>query len=214
MSKRVGILGSGAVGVSLAKGFIKHGYKVMIGTNTPSKTAELSKSTGASTGSFDETARFGEVLVLAVKGGAAEEALRKAGPALLKGKTIIDATNPIAEAPPINGVIQYFTGPNDSLMERLQRLVPDANFVKSFSCIGSAFMVNPDFGKQKPAMFICGNNDAAKAEVSGILSQFGFEPEDMGKAEGARAIEPLAMLWCIPGMRENRWSHAFALLKK
>jgi 8-hydroxy-5-deazaflavin:NADPH oxidoreductase len=214
MGAQIGILGSGAVGVALAKGFIKHGHKVMIGTNTPSKTAELAKSTGASAGSFEDTARFGEMLVLAVKGGAAEEALKKAGFTHLKGKTVIDATNPIAEAPPVNGVIKYFTGPNDSLMERLQRLVPDANFVKSFSCIGSALMVNPDFGKQKPAMFICGNSEAAKTEVKGILAQFGFAVEDMGKVEGARAIEPLAMLWCIPGMLENRWSHAFALLKK
>lgn len=145
---------------------------------------------------------------------AAEEALKKAGFAHLKGKTIIDATNPIADAPPVNGVIQFFTGPNDSLMERLQRLVPEANFVKSFSCVGNAFMVNPDFGKQKPAMFICGNSDAAKAQVKQIVSKFGFEIEDMGKVEGARAIAPLCMLWCIPGILENRWSHAFALLKK
>jgi 8-hydroxy-5-deazaflavin:NADPH oxidoreductase len=214
MGARVGILGSGSVGVTLAKGFMKHGREVMIGTNTPSKTAELAKSTGASAGSFEDAARFGEILVLAVKGVAAEEALKKAGITHLNGKTIIDATNPIADAPPVNGVIKFFTGPNDSLMERLQRLVPGANFVKAFSCVGNASMVNPDFGKQKPAMFICGNSEAAKTEVKGILSKFGFEVEDMGKVEGARAIEPLAMLWCIPGMLENRWSHAFALLKK
>lgn len=62
-------------------------------------------------------------------------------------------------------------------------------------------------------MFICGNDNVAKAEVTAILDQFGWEIEDMGKAEGARAIEPLCMLWCIPGLLRNQWIHAFKLLK-
>ena len=102
---------------------------------------------------------------------------------------------------------------NESLMESLQKPAPEAHFVKAFSSIGSALMVNPDFGKEKPTMFYCGNNEVAKAEVKAILEKFGFEPEDMGKAEAARAIEPLAILWCIPGFLHNRWSHAFRLLK-
>lgn len=216
MSKKIGILGSGPVGQTLANGFIKHGYDVMIGTNTVSKRDELkSKINGkAKVGSFEETARFGEIVVLATKGIAGEAALRSAGVANLSGKTVIDTMNPIADAPPINGVIQYFTSLNDSLMERLQRLAPDAHFVKAFNSIGSAFMVNPDFNGIKPTMCICGNNDGAKTEVKSILDQFGFEVEDMGKVEGARAIEPLCILWCIPGFLSNNWAHAFKLLKK
>jgi predicted dinucleotide-binding enzyme len=149
-----------------------------------------------------------------VKGTAAEEVLRAAGPSNLKGKTIIDATNPIADAPPVNGVIQYFTGPNESLMERLQNLVPEGRFVKAVCSVGNALMVNPDFGGLRPTMFICGNDEAAKKEVAAILDQFGWETDDMGAVEGARAIEPLAMLWCIPGFRENRWAHALKMLKK
>ena len=99
-------------------------------------------------------------------------------------------------------------------MEDLQTTIPNAHFVKAFSCVGSAFMVNPSFDGQKPSMFICGNNDAAKQDVADILTQFGWDIEDMGKAEAARAIEPLAMLWCIPGMLQGKWSHAFKLLKK
>jgi 8-hydroxy-5-deazaflavin:NADPH oxidoreductase len=213
MGKKIGILGSGAVGTALAKGFAKHGFDVVIGTNSLTKVNQLAQSTGTRADSFAAAVRHGEIIVLAVKGNAAETVIASIGNASLKGKTIIDATNPIAELPPVNGVIQYFTGPNESLMERLQRSAPDANFVKAFSCIGSALMVNPDLGGQKPAMFYCGNSDSAKAEVRDILVKFGFSPEDMGKAEGARAIEPLAMLWCIPGMRENHWQHAFALLK-
>lgn len=212
MSK-VGIIGSGTVGQTLAKGFIKHGYDVMIGTNTPAKRADLKAATGAAVGSFAETAAFGEILVLATKGSAAEAAVKLAGVGHLAGKTVIDTTNPIADAPPVNGVLQYFTAQNESLMERLQAMAPDARFVKSFSCVGGPFMVNPDFNGVRPTMFICGNDAVAKADVKGILDQFGFEVADMGGVEGARAIEPLAILWCIPGFLNNSWSHAFKLLK-
>lgn len=214
MSKKIGILGSGQVGQVLANGFVKHGYEVMIGTNTPSKRDELKSKTGGKIGSFEDAARFGEIVVLAAKGTAAEAAVKTAGIANLKGKIVIDATNPIADAPPVNGVIQYFTSQNDSLMERLQKLSTDIHFVKAFNSVGNAFMINPDFNGVKPTMFICGNHDGAKAEVKTILDKFGFEVEDMGKVEAARAIEPLCMLWCIPGFLTNHWSHAFKLLKK
>jgi len=216
MSSKIGIIGSGIVGQTLANGFVKHGYAVMIGTNTPGKREELTSKTNAkaSIGSFEETATFGEVVVLATKGTAAEAALKAAGIANLNGKTIIDTTNPIADAPPVNGVLQYFTSQNESLMERLQATAPDAHFVKAFSCIGNAFMVNPDFGGVKPTMFICGNDDGAKREVKNILDLFGFEVADMGGVQGARAIEPLCILWCIPGFLSNSWTHAFRLLKK
>jgi hypothetical protein len=216
MGKKVGIIGSGIVGQVLANGFVRHGYDVMIGTNTPAKHEELARKTGgkAKVGSFEATAKFGEILVLATKGGAAAEALRLAGAAHLQGKTIIDTTNPIADAPPVNGVLKFFTTLDDSLMERLQKAVPGANFVKAFSCVGNAHMVNPEYGGIKPSMFICGNNAAAKSEVAAILGQFGHEVEDMGSVEAARAIEPLCILWCIPGFRSNSWSHSFKLLKK
>jgi len=131
----------------------------------------------------------------------------------LKGKIVIDTNNPIDDKnPPVNGVLNFFTGPNESLMEQLQVAAPEANFVKAFNSIGSGFMVNPPFA-EKPAMFICGNSDSAKAEVTTILDLFGFEVQDMGKAEAARAIEPLCTLWCIPGFLHNQWSHAFRLIK-
>jgi 8-hydroxy-5-deazaflavin:NADPH oxidoreductase len=216
MGKKVGIIGSGIVGQTLANGFLKHGYEVALGTNNPSKHQELKTKTNekAKVGSFEEAAKFGEIVVLAVKGTAAETAMKTAGIANLTGKTVIDTTNPIADAPPVNGVLQYFTSVNESLMERLQKLAPEARFVKSFSCVGNAFMVNPDFDGVRPTMFICGNHEEAKREVTAILDQFGFDVADMGAVEGARAIEPLCMLWCIPGFRSNSWTHAFKLLKR
>jgi hypothetical protein len=215
MHQKIGILGSGSVGRSLALGFSKHGYRVMIGSNTAEKREELSAALGkeVEVGTLAEAAAFGELLVLAVKGSAAEQALNSAHLSNLDGKTVMDATNPIADMPPTNGVLHYFTSLDESLMERLQRVFPKAHFVKAFSSVGAVHMVNPDFNGMKPTMFICGNSDDAKSEVKAVLRQFGWEPEDMGGVEAARAIEPLAMIWCIPGFRENRWNHAFKLLK-
>jgi predicted dinucleotide-binding enzyme len=214
--RKVGVLGSGQVGEALADGFLKHGYPVMRGSREPAKLEAWKAGAGAHAqiGSFADTARFGELLVLAVKGTAAKAVLELCGAAQLAGKIVIDTTNPIADKPPVNGVLQFFTGPNESLLEQLQAQVPDAHFVKAFSCVGNAFMVNPDFGSQKPSMFICGADTAAKSEVSEVLFRFGWEIEDMGAMEAARAIEPLCMLWCIPGLSGGSWSHAFKLLKK
>ena len=209
----VGILGSGGVSQILAAGFLKHGHEVTLGTREPAKLKEwAAKNPKAKLGSNADAAKFGQVVVLAAKGTAAAESLRLAGAANLAGKTVIDATNPIADAPPSNGVLQYFTTPNESLMERLQREFAGAHFVKAFSSVGNAHMVNPQFKGGKPTMFICGNDEAAKQIVRGILDQFGWETADMGKAEAARAIEPLCMLWLIPGFLRNEWSHAFKLL--
>ena len=213
--KKIGILGSGDVGKTLANGFLKHGYQVKVGTRDISKLNDWKQKAGAngSVGSFAEAAAFGEIIVLATKGTAAKDTLSLAGTANFKGKIVIDATNPIAALPPDNGVIKYFTTLENSLMEQLQAVIPDAHFVKAFNSIGNAFMVNPNFGSIKPTMFICGNNAEAKSEVSKILDLFGFEAMDMGGVQGARAIEPLCMLWCIPGMLRNEWGHAFKMLK-
>ena len=212
---KVGILGSGDVGKSLADGFVRHGHEVTVGTRDASQLAEWSKSRrSAKTGTFADAARFGELLVLAVKGSAASAVLRSAKPENLNGKTIIDATNPIADAPPVNGVLRFFTNHEQSLMEQLQREFASARFVKAFNSVGNALMVNPELRGGPPTMFICGNDDAAKASVKKILDQFGWETADMGKAEAARAIEPLCMLWCIPGFARNEWTHAFKLLRK
>lgn len=211
---KVGILGSGGVAQSLGAGFLKHGHEVMLGSRDTAKLGDWAKQhPRAKIGSNADAARFGELLVLSAKGTAAAESLRLAGAANLAGKTLIDTTNPIADAPPVNGVLAYFTSMNESLMERLQREFPDVRFVKAFNSVGSALMVNPPF-KDRPTMFLCGNDEAAKQTVSRILEQFGWEPADMGKVEAARAIEPLCMLWCIPGMSRNDWSpRAFKLLK-
>jgi predicted dinucleotide-binding enzyme len=210
---KVGVLGSGDVAKVLAGGFVRHGHDVMIGSRTPAKLAEWAAShPKAATGTFADAAQFGELIVLAVKGTAAHEALQLAGTGNLARKTVIDATNPIAEAAPTHGVLKFFTDLDGSLMEQLQKGFPDAHLVKAFSSVGNACMVNPEFKGGKPTMFICGNDEAAKKTVTAVLTQFGWETADMGKAEAARAIEPLCILWCIPGFLRNDWVHAFKLL--
>jgi predicted dinucleotide-binding enzyme len=214
MAKKVGVIGTGPVGDTLANGFLKHGYEVMRGSRDPAKLGDWKSKGGskASTGSMADTATYGDIVVLAVKGAAAESAVQLAGPDALAGKVVIDTTNPINEVPPTDGVLHFFTGLEDSLMERLQRMAPRARFVKCFSCVGNALMVDPKLDS-KPTMFMCGNDAAAKTEVQGILKEFGWEWEDLGKATAARAIEPLCMLWCIPGFLQNRWTHALKLLR-
>ena len=212
---KVAVLGSGDVAKTLAAGFLKHGHQAMLGSRTPEKLSDWkTQNSQGSTGTFAAAAAFGELVVLAVKGGAALDALSVAGAKNLVGKTVIDAYNPIAEAPPVNGVLKFFTSLDESLMEKLQHEFAGANFVKAFNSVGAGLMVNPQFAGGKPTMFICGNSEAAKKQVGGILDQFGWEIADMGTAEAARAIEPLCMLWCIPGFRSNDWTHAFKLLKK
>ncbi|MBV8031751.1 MAG: NAD(P)-binding domain-containing protein [Betaproteobacteria bacterium] len=210
---KVGILGSGGVATTLAGGFLKHGHEVALGTRSPAKLADwLKKNPQARVAGFGDAAGGAELVVLAVKGTAALDAVRLAGAANLRGKPVIDATNPIADSPPVNGVLRFFTSLDESLMEQLQRECPEARFVKAFNSVGSACMVNPQLKGGRPTMFVCGNDEAAKKTVAGILDQFGWDTADMGKAEAARAIEPLCMLWCIPGFLRNDWVHAFKLL--
>lgn len=216
MGNKIGIIGSGTVGQLLANGFLKNGYEVKIGTRNTDKLKDwLEKAgSGASVGSFNEAAKFGDIIVLATLGTAAIDALKLANESNLENKVIIDATNPISTDPPEEGVIRFFTKMNESLMERLQSQYPKARFVKAFNSVGAHLMVEPDFDGIMPTMFIAGNDDDAKKEVKIICELFGWEVEDMGGAAAARAIEPLCILWCIPGFKSNQWNQAFKFLKK
>jgi predicted dinucleotide-binding enzyme len=186
----------------------------MRGSRDPGKLAAWKAGAGgaARTGTFAETARFGELVVLAVKGAAATAAVDACGGAL-DGKTVIDTTNPIADATPEQGVLRFFTGPNESLLESLQARAPRARFVKAFSCVGSGLMVDPRLPGGRPTMFVCGEDAAAKRQVAQLVEAFGWDVEDAGAAAAARAIEPLCMLWCIPGFLRNDWAHAFKVLR-
>jgi hypothetical protein len=211
---KIGILGSGDVAKTLAAGFLAHGHEVMLGTRDPAKLNDwMAEHPTLRVGSFADSAAFGEIGVLAVKGGATEAVLKAADASRhLAGKVLVDATNPIADLPPDHGVLRFFTTLDDALMERLQRAHPAVKFVKAFNSVGAALMIDPKLPGGRPTMFICGDDAGAKAAVTTLLAEVGWDSADMGAAAAARAIEPLCMLWCIPGFLRNDWVHAFKLV--
>lgn len=189
--KKIGILGSGVVGRTLAEGFEKRGFEVMLGTGNPKKLLNWQSGANGKVGSFERAADFGDLIVLAVKGTAALTIVEqvKVG---ISDKTVLDVTNPVSDEKSKDGVRKFFTNQDESLMEKLQELVPEAHFVKAFNYFESKAMVNSPKSKAQ-IMNICGNKDSAKAEAKEVLAQFGFKSKDMGKAEFAREIEKMAI---------------------
>jgi 8-hydroxy-5-deazaflavin:NADPH oxidoreductase len=214
---KIGIIGSGEVGRALGTGFLGSGHEVRIGTRTP-KNPELvawvqKAGNRASIGTPSETARGGELLVLAVMGSAAEEAIRAAGADQFAGKTVIDVTNPLVMSD--QGPPSLFVGHTDSLGERVQRALPAAHVVKAFNIVGNPYMVHPKLPGGPPDMFISGNDAGAKAEVTRILHDFGWPSViDLGGIEGSRLLESLCLLWVTSAMRLGSWDIAFRLLRK
>jgi predicted dinucleotide-binding enzyme len=204
----LGILGGGPVGATLANGLRSKGYAVAIGN----RRGTAVEGWDGEVGSYANVAAASGAVILVVKGLAAEEVVTDLREQL-SGKLVIDATNPLNDAAPEDGVLDFFTDLHSSLMERLQVAVPEAYFVKALNSVGHQHMVDPQFD-QTPTMFICGDNAAAKAETADLLRQLGWEAADFGGSKSARAIEPLCMLWCIPAMAENSWNHAFRLLRR
>jgi 8-hydroxy-5-deazaflavin:NADPH oxidoreductase len=208
----VGIIGSGAVGQALGKGFASKGYGVKIGSRTPGseKLKEWVRIAGknASTGTFPQAAAYGDILVLATLGTVAEEAIELSGRDNFDGKVLVDATNPLE----FKGSVGLFVGTTDSLGERIQRRLPKAKVVKCFNTVGNSQMVNP---KHKGGeMLICGNDAAAKKQVASILKEFGWRGAiDVGGIEGARWLEALVPLWVRLGTKLNTRDHIFAVLR-
>jgi 8-hydroxy-5-deazaflavin:NADPH oxidoreductase len=208
---KIGILGSGTVGQALAKGLKAAGHEVRIGSRDGRKLAAFASEAGVAQGTFAEVARFGEAVVLAVKGEAAEPLARELAKELA-GKPLLDTCNPIA-GPPVNGALPYFTRPGDSLLERVQKAAPQAHAVKWMNSVGAGLMAQPKLKGGTPTMFICGDDAGAKACASKLSHELGWGTEDVGGAAMGNAIEALCQLWCAPGFLRNDWAHAFALLR-
>jgi 8-hydroxy-5-deazaflavin:NADPH oxidoreductase len=213
---RVGILGSGDVGRAIGKGFVTLGHEVRMGareaTNDKAVAWAMEMGDKASAGTFADAATFGEIVVLATLGVANESALRMAGAEALRGKIVIDTTNPLdfsGGMPP-----KLARSGNDSGGEQVQRLLPGAHVVKAFNTVGNPFMFRPDFPGGPPDMFICGGSDDAKKQVTAILKDFGWGVVDAGDIESSRYLEAMCLVWVLTGMRSNNWNQAFKMLRK
>jgi 8-hydroxy-5-deazaflavin:NADPH oxidoreductase len=194
---KVAILGTGDVGTSLAAGFKKHGHDVKVGHRDPKAP-------------YAEAAKFCEIAVLATPWSGTENAIKLADPKNLAGKIVIDVTNPLKfeqGKPPALAV-----GFDDSAGEQIQRWLPQSKVVKAFNTVGNTLMVDPKLPGGPPDMFIAGNDAGAKQTVTKILKEFGWPAVDIGGIEGARLLEPLAMLWVIVGFKLNRWEQAWKLI--
>ena len=210
---KVGVLGSGDVGKVLAGGFLKLGHEVRIGSRSPEKLQEWAAGAGggASTGTFAEAAKFGDIIVLATHGEGTQSAVELAGAANFDGKVVIDATNPLDFS---SGGPQLSIGFNDSLGERVQRWLPNARIVKAFNTVGNAHMIDPQFPGGPPTMFIAGNDADAKKLVTQVSEAWGWDVADLGGIEASRYLEPMCMAWVVYGIRTGSWNHAFKLLRR
>lgn len=215
---KIGIIGSGEVGRKLADGFIELGHHVKIGSRDPNQskiTDWINKhdKEKASSGTFAETASFGELVVLATLWEGTADAIQLSNSKNLTNKIVIDVTNPLDFSKGIPPTLAV--GHNDSGGETVQRLLPDSKVVKAFNIVGNPHMVHPDFPDGRPTMFICGNDEASKKIVTDdILSKFGWETIDIGRIEGSRVLEPLALLWILQYFKTGNGNHAFKLLLK
>lgn len=212
---KIGIIGSGMVGQQLGLGFIKLGHSVMIGTRDQSKLSDWKKEAGnsAKTGSFDEAAKYGEIIVLATFWAGTENAISLAGKDNFKNKIVIDVTNPLdfSKGTPPRMDASY----GNSGGERVQKWLPESKVVKAFNIINAYVMHSPKREEGDPDLLIAGNDDEAKKEVTDIAKKWGWKSIiDMGDISNAYWLEALTMIWVNYAFKTNQWSHAFKLLKK
>jgi predicted dinucleotide-binding enzyme len=196
---KIGVLGTGMVGTTLATGLVKAGHEVRMGSRAAGgeAAANWAESAGdaASEGTFADAAEFGELCLNCTLGAGAVDAVT-AGADGLAGKVLVDVSNPLefpAEGPPT-----LFVGLDDSLGERVQRALPDTAVVKALNTMGCDVMVDPDLVGDEHVAFVCGDDDGAKERVVALLGELGWPPErvvDLGDITAARGTEGYLLLW-------------------
>jgi 8-hydroxy-5-deazaflavin:NADPH oxidoreductase len=194
---RVGVLGTGGVGQTLATKLVELGHDVTMGARSAGneKAAEWAAGAGerAAEGSFADAAAHGELVLNCTAGTASLDALRAAGAEELRGKVLVDVANPLDFSkgmPPTLSVCN-----DDSLGEQIQREFPDARVVKALNTVSAMVMVAPIDGTILP---ICGDDAGAKEQVASLLGDFGWPAEsivDLGGIEQARGTEMYLALW-------------------
>ena len=210
-----GILGSGTVGQQLGLGLIRIGHNVKIGTRDTTKLKDWIIQAGpkGSAGTFNDAAKFGEQLVLATNWAGLFNAINMAGKENFSNKIIIDVTNPLdfsQGSVPRIGVL-----PGNSGGEQIQKMLTDSKVVKAFNTISAYIMISPKRENGDPDLFIAGNDEKAKKEITSLAEKLGWKSViDMGDISQSYWLEALAMVWINYGFKNNNWTHAFKLLKK
>lgn len=225
---KIGILGTGIVGKTLAAKLNELGHEVMIGTRnvseTMSKTAPdmmgsppfnewYANNPKIKVGTFEDTSKFGEIIILATHGVATISAIDSANKNNFYGKVVIDTTNPLDFS---QGMPPKFAATlGNSLGEQIQKHIPNAKVVKAFNTVSAFVMVSPKREEGDPDLFIAGNDEEAKKKLAGLAEQMGWKRMiDIGDISNSYWLEAMTMFWVYYGFKYNNWSHAFKLLLK
>ncbi|MGX5819149.1 NADPH-dependent F420 reductase [Chitinophaga lutea] len=217
---KIGILGSGPVGLALGHGLVRLGHAIMLGTRDTQKptlqTWLAESGPNGHLGSFAESAAFGEALFLCTGWTGTRKAIESAGLWNFRKKVVIDVTNPLdGKGPDAEGRLELAPGNSPSGGEQVQAWLQDAHVVKALNTVGNSLMVAPHLKEGIPTMFIAGNDTLAKKAVADLLSQMGWQDVvDIGAIEMSRCLEALCVLWCAYGFRTGSWGHAFRLLRE
>ena len=211
---KIAIIGTGAVGTTIASKLVELHHDVMIGTrNVEDKLASTKKDSYGNPpfnewiktnkkvklGTFADAAAFGELVVNATHGSSSVAALKLAEATNLKGKVIIDISNPLDFSKGMPPGLLPGLNNTHSLAEEIQKTFPDTMVVKTLNTMWCGLMINPGLiGKGDHINFICGNDAEAKTSVKNILNQFGWQDKnimDIGDITGARATESVLPIW-------------------
>jgi hypothetical protein len=203
---RLGIIGAGTLGGTLGRLWESQGHDVRFGVRDKAKDAGGGLPSER-TVSVAEAGAFGDVIVLATPWSGTPDAVRAAGD--LKGKTVIDCTNPVL--PDFSALA---VGLTTSAAEEIAKLIPTAHVVKCFNTLGASNFANPEFGGERASMFFCGDDASAKLVVAELGKQLGFDMVDAGPLSQARTLEPMALLWITMAMKYGGSTRsAFRLLR-
>jgi predicted dinucleotide-binding enzyme len=196
---KIGVLGTGMVGTGIASKLVSLGHEVKMGAreagNEKARRWAESAGKGASAGTFADAAKFGEIVFSATLGTAALDALRAAGRENLRGKILVDVSNPLdfsTGAPPA----LFTAAAGDSLGERIQKELPEAKVVKALNTVNADVMGDPGRLSGESDLFLCGNDAGAKERVRALLEEFGWKSViDLGDISAARGTEAYLLLW-------------------
>ncbi|QIK60939.1 NAD(P)-binding domain-containing protein [Dysgonomonas sp. HDW5A] len=214
---KIAVIGTGNVAQALVNGLISEGYDVKVGSRSLEKDSEnitkLKKAhSNVSITSYTEAVEFGDVIVLPVPGSALVDVIQEIGVQKFEGKILWDITNALSAEAPGNGVIKLITTPEESLAEKIQKLLPSTHVIKAMNTVGAHLMYRPVLS-EKGTVFLAGNDEQAKDKISSIVEKFGWESYDTGKIESSRALEYMGQLYVAQGILYNGWNSTFKYVK-